>query len=114
MRMIKLRTARLAGHAARIGAKSNACRILVGKPEGHKGSQDHYTGALVNHTQGCPFRKVASSRYVRAILYICLSGPNSHTQQVRAGTDEASQWRHAGKVSCPLHYAMKTYGGVDI
>jgi hypothetical protein len=32
--MIKSRRMRLAGYVARIGEKSNAYRILVGKPEG--------------------------------------------------------------------------------
>jgi hypothetical protein len=32
--MIKSRTMRLAGNLARVGEKRNACRILVGKPEG--------------------------------------------------------------------------------
>jgi hypothetical protein len=31
--MIKLRRMRRAGHVARMGAKSNACGISVGKPE---------------------------------------------------------------------------------
>jgi hypothetical protein len=34
IRMIKSRRMRWAGHAARMGEKRNACRILVGKPEG--------------------------------------------------------------------------------
>jgi hypothetical protein len=34
IKMIKSRRMRWAGHVARIGAKRNACRILVGKPEG--------------------------------------------------------------------------------
>jgi hypothetical protein len=34
IRKIKLRRMRWAGHAARMGAKRNAYRILVGKPEG--------------------------------------------------------------------------------
>jgi hypothetical protein len=33
IRMNKLRRMRLAGHVARIGAKRNTYRILVGKPE---------------------------------------------------------------------------------
>jgi hypothetical protein len=33
IRMIKSRRMRWAGHVARMEAKSNACRILVGKPE---------------------------------------------------------------------------------
>jgi hypothetical protein len=36
IRMIKLRTIRWAGHTARMGEKRNACRILVGKPEGKR------------------------------------------------------------------------------
>jgi hypothetical protein len=34
IRMIKSRRMRLVGHVARKGEKRNACRILVGKPEG--------------------------------------------------------------------------------
>jgi hypothetical protein len=34
IRMTKLRRAKLAGHVTRIGKKRNACRTLVGKPEG--------------------------------------------------------------------------------
>jgi hypothetical protein len=34
--MIKTRRMRCAGHVARIGEKRNACRILVGKPEGNR------------------------------------------------------------------------------
>jgi hypothetical protein len=33
IRMMKSRRMRWAGHVARMGAKRNACRILVGKPE---------------------------------------------------------------------------------
>jgi hypothetical protein len=33
IRMIKARSMRWAGHVARIGAKRNASRILMGKPE---------------------------------------------------------------------------------
>jgi hypothetical protein len=36
IRMIKSRMMRWAGHAARMGEKRNACRILVGKPEGKR------------------------------------------------------------------------------
>jgi hypothetical protein len=36
IRMIKSRRMRWVGHVARMGAKRNACRILVGKPEGKK------------------------------------------------------------------------------
>jgi hypothetical protein len=75
----------LAGHAVRIGAKRNARRILVGKPEGHEG----------NHTQGsCLF----TARRISATQQPHLG----YAQQVRTGTDEASQWRDAGKVSYPL------------
>jgi hypothetical protein len=35
-RMIKSRGMRWAGHVARMGAKRNAYRILVGKPEGKR------------------------------------------------------------------------------
>jgi hypothetical protein len=35
-RMIKSRRMRWAGHVARMGEKRNACRILVGKPEGKR------------------------------------------------------------------------------
>jgi hypothetical protein len=34
VRMIKIKRMRWGGHVGRIGAKSNAYRILVGKPEG--------------------------------------------------------------------------------
>jgi hypothetical protein len=34
--MIKSRRMRWAGQIAQMGEKSNACRILVGKPEGKK------------------------------------------------------------------------------
>jgi hypothetical protein len=34
--MIKSRRMRWAGHVARMGEKRNACRILVGKPEGKR------------------------------------------------------------------------------
>jgi hypothetical protein len=36
IRMIKLRKIRWAGHITRMGARSNAFRILVGKPEGKR------------------------------------------------------------------------------
>jgi hypothetical protein len=36
IRMIKSRKMRWAGHVARMGEKRNACRILVGKPEGKR------------------------------------------------------------------------------
>jgi hypothetical protein len=36
IRMINSRRMRWAGHVARMGEKRNACRILVGKPEGKK------------------------------------------------------------------------------
>jgi hypothetical protein len=36
IRMIKSRKMRCAGHVARIEEKRNACRILVGKPEGKR------------------------------------------------------------------------------
>jgi hypothetical protein len=36
IRMIKSRRMRWAGHVARMGEKRNACRILVGKPEGKR------------------------------------------------------------------------------
>jgi hypothetical protein len=36
IRMIKSRTMRWAGHVARIVAKRNAYRLLVGKPEGKR------------------------------------------------------------------------------
>jgi hypothetical protein len=35
-RMIKLRRIRWTGHVVRMGEKWNACRILVGKPEGRR------------------------------------------------------------------------------
>jgi hypothetical protein len=34
IRMIKSRRIRWAGHEARMGERRNACRILMGKPEG--------------------------------------------------------------------------------
>jgi hypothetical protein len=34
--MIKSRRMRWAGHVARMGEKRNACRILVGNPEGKR------------------------------------------------------------------------------
>jgi hypothetical protein len=34
IRIMKSRRMRWAGHVARMGEKRNACRILVGKPEG--------------------------------------------------------------------------------
>jgi hypothetical protein len=36
MRIIMSRRMRWAGHVARMGEKRNACRILVGKPEGKR------------------------------------------------------------------------------
>jgi hypothetical protein len=36
IRMIKSMRMRLVGHLARMGKKRNACRILVGKPEGNR------------------------------------------------------------------------------
>jgi hypothetical protein len=36
IRIIKARRMRWAGHLARIGEKRNACRLLVGKPEGRR------------------------------------------------------------------------------
>jgi hypothetical protein len=36
IRMIKSRRMRWAGHVPRMGEKRNACRILVGKPEGRR------------------------------------------------------------------------------
>jgi hypothetical protein len=39
IRMIKSRRVRWAGHVARMGAKRNAYRILVGKPEGKRGGR---------------------------------------------------------------------------
>jgi hypothetical protein len=35
IRRIKSRRMRWAGHVARMGAKKNACRILVGRPQGN-------------------------------------------------------------------------------
>jgi hypothetical protein len=34
--MIKARRMRWAGHVARMGKKRNACRLLVGNPEGRR------------------------------------------------------------------------------
>jgi hypothetical protein len=36
IRMIKSRRMRWGGHIARVGKKRNACRVLVGKPEGKR------------------------------------------------------------------------------
>jgi hypothetical protein len=36
IRIIKSRRKKLAGHVARMGEKSNACTLLVGKPEGRR------------------------------------------------------------------------------
>jgi hypothetical protein len=36
IRIIKSRRMRWAGHVARMGGKRNACRLLVGKPEGKR------------------------------------------------------------------------------
>jgi hypothetical protein len=36
IRVVKSRRMRWAGHVARMGEKRNACRILVGKPEGKR------------------------------------------------------------------------------
>jgi hypothetical protein len=36
IRMIKSMRMRLAGHGARMGARRNAYRILMGKPEGNR------------------------------------------------------------------------------
>jgi hypothetical protein len=36
IRIIKSRRMRWAGHVARMGVKRNACRLLVGKPEGKR------------------------------------------------------------------------------
>jgi hypothetical protein len=36
IRMIKSRRMRWTGHVARMGEKRNACRILVGKPDGKR------------------------------------------------------------------------------
>jgi hypothetical protein len=36
IRMIKSKTMRWVGHVARMGKTRNACRILVGKPEGKR------------------------------------------------------------------------------
>jgi hypothetical protein len=36
IRMMKSRRMRMAGHVARMEAKKNACRIMVGKPEGKR------------------------------------------------------------------------------
>jgi hypothetical protein len=36
IRMIKSRRMRWAGHVARMGEKRNACRIVMGKPEGKR------------------------------------------------------------------------------
>jgi hypothetical protein len=36
IRIMKVRSMRWAGHVARMGEKRNACRLLVGKPEGRR------------------------------------------------------------------------------
>jgi hypothetical protein len=36
IRIIKARRMRWSGHVARMGEKTNACRLLVGKPEGRR------------------------------------------------------------------------------
>jgi hypothetical protein len=36
IRIMKSRSMRFAGHVARMGEKRNACRLLVGKPEGRR------------------------------------------------------------------------------
>jgi hypothetical protein len=36
IRIMKVRRMRWAGHVARMGEKMNACRLLVGKPEGKR------------------------------------------------------------------------------
>jgi hypothetical protein len=36
IRIIKSRRMRWAGHVTRMGEKRNACRLLVGKPEGRR------------------------------------------------------------------------------
>jgi hypothetical protein len=36
IRIIKSRSMRWAGHVARMGEKRNACRLLVGKPDGKR------------------------------------------------------------------------------
>jgi hypothetical protein len=36
IRMIKLRRMRWVGHVTQMGEKRNACRLLVGKPEGKR------------------------------------------------------------------------------
>jgi hypothetical protein len=40
IRIIKSKRMRWAGHIARMAAKRNACRILVGKPEGKTSKED--------------------------------------------------------------------------
>jgi hypothetical protein len=44
IRMIKTRRMRWAGHVARMGAKRNAYRILVGNPEGKRSLGDQGVG----------------------------------------------------------------------
>jgi hypothetical protein len=44
IRMIKSRRVRWAGHVARMGEKRNACRILVGNPEGKNHWKDQAVG----------------------------------------------------------------------
>jgi hypothetical protein len=44
IRMIKPRRMRWAGHVARMGEKTNAYRILVGKPEGRDHWEDQDVG----------------------------------------------------------------------
>jgi hypothetical protein len=45
--MIKSRRMKWAGHVARIGAKRNAYRILVGKPEGKSLLEDQDVGGWI-------------------------------------------------------------------
>jgi hypothetical protein len=47
IRMIKSRRMRWAGHAARMGAKRNANRILVGNPDGNRPLEDQSIGGWI-------------------------------------------------------------------
>jgi hypothetical protein len=46
-RMIKSRRMGWAGHVARIGEKTNACKLLVGTPEGKTRWEDHDVGGWI-------------------------------------------------------------------
>jgi hypothetical protein len=47
IRITKSRRMRWAGHVARMGEKRNACRLLVGKPEGKRPLEDQDVGGWI-------------------------------------------------------------------